>query len=255
MKLAEKFDIAIKSKLLYSTDLYSSLSHGEQTPYMTSAEWDEFVKGMVLRKKEGFHYKKKLPTTIGKPTILDGFSDDDFHYIFVQATCREPYTSKRSTAPKSYEKLFGYINEQMTGSLQIDFKLSKCGRYFNVDYFAEGEKILHFDLGQMICHLLGIASGVLGGSLERKQSDFIYLLYDPDELELDDSAKEAITAIYERYCYECNLVDFAGLLRVIFEFLNEEYYENAMSYDEIYDMIFKFTFTLASQEFYPILIQ
>ena len=73
----------------------------------------------------------------------------------------------------------------------------------------------------MICNLLGIATGILKGTLAKKQIDFIYLIYDPTELTLADGTKEAVDSIYERTCYECNLVDFATLLGVIRAFLME----------------------------------
>ena len=124
----------------------------------------------------------------------------------------------------------------------------------NVQYFANDEKLERFDLKQMICHLLGIATGILNGTLKRKQTDFIYLLYDPTELDIEPEAKAEIYTIYERTCYECNLIDFAELFRVILEFLIETKFESSMSQDELDDVILKFTFTLASQEFYPLLL-
>ena len=143
----------------------------------------------------------------------------------------------------------------MLGSIHIDMETSKCGRYLNVQYLAGGEKLERFDLKQMICHLLGIATGMLKGTLERKQSDFIYLLYDPTELDIESDAKEKIDAIYVRTCYECNLIDFAELFRVILEFLIKTEFQGVMSGEELDSIIVKFTFTLASQDFYPILIQ
>ena len=206
-------------------------------------------------KKEGFHFEKQLSTTVGGTANLDGFYEDDNRYIFVEAKCHEPYTVKNVTVSKRYEKLYKYINEQMIGSVHIDMETSKCGRYLNVEYYADGEKLERFDMKQMICHLLGIATGMLKGTLGRKHTDFIYLLYDPTELDIEPDAKEMIDGIYERTCYECNLVDFAELFCVIFEFLIETKILGAMSSKEVDDMILKFTFTLASQDFYPVLMQ
>ena len=208
----------------------------------------------LSREKEGFHFEKKLSTTVGGKANLDGFYEDENHYIFVEAKCHEPYTAKNVTASKCYEKLYKYINEKMLGSIHIDMQTSKCGRYLNVQYFANDEKLERFDLKQMICHLLGIATGMLNGTLKRKQTDFIYLLYDPTELDIEPEAKAEIDTIYERTCYECNLIDFAELFRVILEFLRETKFESAISQDELDDVILKFTFTLASQEFYPLLL-
>ena len=208
----------------------------------------------LSKEKEGFHFEKKLPTTVGGTANLDGFYEDDNRYIFVEAKCHEPYTAKNVKVSNAYEKLYNYINEQMLGNLHIDMQTSKCGRYLNVEYFAAGEKLERFDIKQMICHLLGIATGMLKGTLERKQVDFIYLFYDPTELDIAPDAKEIIDEIYERTCYECNLVDFAELYRVLLNFLIKEKYAGAASDIDVDNMVLQFTFALASQDFYPILI-
>ena len=204
----------------------------------------------LSKEKKGFHFEKKLPTTVGGTANLDGFYEDDNRYIFVEAKCHEPYSTKKVTVSKAYAKLYEYINERMLGNVHIEMNTSKCGRYLNVEYFADGERLEHFDLKQMICHLLGIATGMLNGTLKRKQTDFIYLLYDPTELDIEPDAKEQIDAIYERTCYECNLVDFAELYRVIIDFLREEFYTASVSDDDVNAMVMSFVFTLASQEFY-----
>ena len=260
--------------------------------YMTNAEWDAFLSVMsetakneygegggdelheknghppkmasygsssrmiynLSSKKKGFHFEKKLPTTVGGVANLDGFYDDANHYIFVEAKCHEPYSAKKVTVSKAYARLYEYINERMLENIHIEMNTSKCGRYLNVEYFADGEKLEHFDLKQMICHLLGIATGMLNGTLKRKQTDFIYFLYDPTELDIEPDAKEQIDAIYERTCYECNLVDFSELYRVIIDFLREEFYTASVSDDDVNAMVIDFVFTLASQDFYPDLL-
>lgn len=210
---------------------------------------------MLSRGKKDFHYEKKLHTTIGGTANLDGFFEDENRAVFVEAKCHEPYTAKKNSVSTSYAKLYEYINERLEGTIDIQMETSKCGRYMNVEYYADGEKLERFDMKQMICHLLGIATGILKGTIARKQLDFIYLLYDPTELEIEPKAKAEIDAIYARTCYECNLVEFAELFYVILEFLSKTKYNNALSSEEIYDIILKFTFTLASQEFYPTLIK
>ena len=205
--------------------------------------------------KAGFHFEKKLATTIGGTANLDGFLEESHRYIFVEAKCHEPYSKKNVSASKVYADLFDYINTSMPESLYIEKAISTCGKYLNLKFFAEGEQIEHFDLKQMICHLLGIATALLNGTLKQKQVDFIYLLYDPTELKLTDSVRAEIESVYERYVYECNLVDFSTLFRTIVEFLVDNYQINTLSSDEIDNLLFNFTFTLASQDFYPILIE
>ncbi len=209
----------------------------------------------LSREKAGFHYEQKLATTVGGTANLDGFYETDEHYIFVEAKCHEPYSAKQTSVSKSYEELYKFINAQMTDEIKINMTASKCGRYLNVDYIVGGERLAHFDLKQMICHLLGIATGILKGELEHKQVNFIYLLYDPSDLSLSDNVKAKIERIYAKTCDECNAIDFAALLRVILSFLRTEYYPNSMSDDEIASIVQKFTFTLASQDFYKILLE
>lgn len=270
---------------------YGEKTLNKQT-YMTNAEWESFLLAMsetakkeygegggdelngknghppkmasygsssrmiynLSKAKQGFHFEKKLPTTVGGTANLDGFYEEDNRYIFVEAKCHEPYSAKKVTVSKAYARLYEYINERMLENIHIEMNTSKCGRYLNVEYFADGEKLEYFDLKQMICHLLGIATGMLKGTLKRKQTDFIYLLYDPTELDIEPDAKEQIDAIYERTCYECNLVDFAELYRVIIDFLREEFYTASVSDDDVNAMVMSFVFTLASQEFYPDLL-
>ncbi len=209
----------------------------------------------LSRNRAGFHYEDKRSTSVGGQANLDGFYDDENRYIFVEAKCREPYSKKGNSVSAAYKDLYDFINTKTAGSTKIAMIPSKCGRYMNVDYFAGNEKLEYFDMKQMICHLLGIATALLKGTLERKQIDFIYLLYDPTELDIEPDAKAEIERIYGRICYECNLVDFAELFHVILEFLNEYKFKMIASSDEIDNMVLKFTFTLASQDFYPILIQ
>ncbi len=292
MNISKELDLSIKLAETKRTAGGYLVGDKEYNTYMTNSEWAEFKADMLpsaldeygagsggeldekngrppkmacygsssrmiymlSRHKEGFHYEKKLPTTIGGTADLDGFYEDDSRYIFVEAKCHEPYSTKNNSVSKAYEKLYNYINEQMTGNLEIAMKPSKCGRYLDVEYFSDGEKLEHFDMKQIICHLLGIATGLLKGELAQKQIDFIYLLYDPTELDLADGIRGAIDEIYERTCYECNLADFASLFRVILDFLKADKYGDVISDENIDEIIYKFTFALASQEFYPILL-
>lgn len=292
MNIVEKLDLAIKEKESGTAEGAYLVKEKIYGSYMTNAEWEAFFAAMpeeakkeygegggdelnpkngrppkmasygsssrmiytLSCNKEGFHYEKKLPTAVGGTANLDGFYGDAGKYIFVEAKCHEPYTAKKNRVSARYQKLYEYINGQMPGGVHIDMATSKCGRYLNVEYFAGGEKLEHFDMKQMICHLLGIATGMLSGALERKQANFIYLLYDPTELAICPEAKAQIDSIYERTCYECNLVDFAELFRVILAFLRAERFEEALTDEELDALVYSFTFTLASQDFYPILI-
>ncbi|MBQ8145849.1 MAG: hypothetical protein IJ039_03625 [Clostridia bacterium] len=199
---------------------------------------------MLSRDKEGFHYEKKLATTVGGKANLDGFYEDENRYVFVEAKCHEPYTAKKNVVSMRYRGLYEYINEHMAEGLLIKMEKSTKDNYMNVEYFVGDEPLERFDIKQMICHLLGIATGILRGELEPKQIDFIYLLYDPTQLRLVGKVKETVNAIYTRTCYECDLVDFEALLQVIVAYLKKTKYGNAP------DKNYKFTFSRQTQKNY-----
>ena len=68
----------------------------------------------LSNKKEGVHFEKKFPTTVGGTANIGGFFEDDNRYIFVEAKCHEPYTLKNVTVSKcgafhsSREKIHQY---------------------------------------------------------------------------------------------------------------------------------------------------
>lgn len=211
---------------------------------------------MLSRNQKNFHFEKQLPTTVGGKANLDGFYEDEKHYIFVEAKCHEPYSSKINNVSDSYTCLYDYINDHMADKIKIEMTPSKCGRYNNVNYLAKSnslenfELLEHFDLKQMICHLLGIATGMLNGTLEKKATNFIYLLYDPTKLAISDKYKSKINEIYVKTCHECNLIDFAELFRVILIFLREHTDAGVMTDEEIKTVVSNFKFNLMSQEEY-----
>ena len=182
----------------------------------------------------------------GKSSVSKALSDKGFYVIDADIVAREIVMPGKK-ALSEIEEAFGKDVILPDGCLDR----KKLGSIV----FSDGEKLEHFDMKQMICHLLGIATGVLKGELKQKQIDFIYLLYDPTELNLDSNTKAEVDTIYERTCYECNLIDFATLLRVIFAFLKEDKYGEVITDENLDALICKFTFALASQDFYPVLLQ
>ena len=94
-----------------------------------------------------------------------------------------------------------------------------------------------------------------GGELAQKQINFIYLLYDPTKLNIAPDVKAKIDSIYERTRYECDLLDFTALMRVIFEFLKKEKFNESISDKELDMLMCKFKFSLVSQNRYEELLQ
>jgi hypothetical protein len=137
-------------------------------------------------------------------------------YIFVEAKCREPYTAKDSNIERKYEDLYKAITASDKTDVDCDTKVID-ERKMEVK-FTLGETELHsFDMKQMISHLLGVATAYLKGEFDKK-IDFIYLLFNPKLIEINEG-KEEIISIYEQTCNECNSVDFKALFEVIIDYL------------------------------------
>ena len=288
MDITEKLDLAIKLAETGAIDGGYTIENIKRNTYMSNDEWDSFLLAMdtvaraeykaggggELEEKNGrppkmasygsssrmiynlshenknFVFEKQLSTTVGGKANLDGFLETEDKHIFVEAKCHEPYSAKKSAVSVRYEKLYEYINERMGKTLKIEMIPSKCGRYMNVTYFVGGEKIDRFDVKQMICHLLGIATGLLNETLQKKKLAFIYLLYDPSNLPLESDVKSIIDSIYKRTVFECNLINWNELFGIILEFLNNNKFEGVMSSEEISKLASDFGVNLVSQNTY-----
>lgn len=172
-----------------------------------------------------FFFEEKLPTVVGGMANLDGFMETEDKCIFVEAKCREPYSKKTSIVDRNYEKLYEYISNSTKTSLVCqteDLKNpQKNAKKMKTIFLYDGKKINHFDIKQMICHLLGVAHEFLRGYSDIKKIKFIYLLFNPNLIDIDDS-KEKIHKIYNETCDECNLIDFKALFEVIVDYLQTE---------------------------------
>jgi hypothetical protein len=102
----------------------------------------------------------------------------------------------------------------------------------------------------MICHLLGIATGILTSTLEKKEISFIYLLFAPTKLPLESDVKSIIDAIHERTVFESYQIDWSTLFRIILEFLNDNKFKGIMNSNDINKTVCDFRFTLVSQDTY-----
>lgn len=182
----------------------------------------------LLKKKEtdGFLFEQKLPTTVGGKANLDGFMMTDDKCIFVEAKCREPYTSKDSLVSTKYKPLYEFISESSETNLLCRIPDSDTDKNMEVIFIAGNTEIQRFDMKQMICHLLGIATAYLKGKIGDKEIksqniEFIYLLFNPKLIKIKEGEAE-IHRIYEQTCNECNAVDFKALFGVIVDYLQTE---------------------------------
>ena len=179
----------------------------------------------LMKDVDGFLFEKQLKTTVGGTANLDGFTETESKYVFVEAKCREPYSAKSNEIEWKYEDLYKYITQSPKTKLECEITGDKeKDKKMKVKFKVNNEVIEHFDIKQMICHLLGVATAFLKGEFDIKNIEFIYLLFNPKLIEIEDKkAKSKIHKIYTQTCNECNLLDFKKLFEVIIEFLKTEY--------------------------------
>lgn len=196
-------------------------SNGVYPPKMASYGSSSRMIYNLCKGIPSFRFEYKLPTTVGGVANLDGYLEKEDELIYVEAKCREPYGEKPHLIEKKYEELYRFLNEQPTNNLNISISegtASKIKALFSVD----GKEIRHFDMKQMICHLLGIATKHLQEPISKRIS-FLYLVYDPTQIELIHSKKGAkIVETYNTMCAECNAVEFKALFEDICRFLAEK---------------------------------
>ena len=191
-----------------------------------------------------FHFEYKLPTKVGGIANLDGFIEKDDRYIFIEAKCREPYGTKNNLIENKYSELYDYITKS---SCNLNIDTINVGTKMDVTFSVNSRKINHFDIKQMICHLLGMAVKFLNTPTQKK-IDFVYLCYNPNLISIIDEKKKAsIISTYSTMCDECNSIDFKTLFKVIVTYLNMKLNVGSATQDEISKMIFEFSFKLCDQ--------
>ena len=176
----------------------------------------------LMKSTPGFLFEKKLPTTIGGTANLDGFVETDEKCVFVEAKCREPYAESQSAIAEKYRSLYETITNSANNNLICDIGDIAAGK-MQVHFLCDETRIQNFDIKQMICHLLGIATAYLQGKYE-KPIDFVYLLYNPTSLAIENGSQQQ--EIQGVYCIECNeghTIDFNGLFFDILAYLQKHY--------------------------------
>lgn len=235
-------------------------SNGKPPKMASFGSSSRMIYNLVMKDevKERFLFEEKLPTTIGGEANLDGFMKKDNTYIFVEAKCREPYISIQNNIKDAYRPLY----EAITLSSDVDLSCA-CGESNDkkemIVVFQKGEKVInHFDMKQMICHLLAVGTAVLTDhydeminvSEEDIKLHFIYLIYNPQELVFKDAkSAEKIMKRYNDIFSFCNGNEnqfFKDLFKVILGFLQTK--KNLGTKKDILKIVDNFTFHFCSQE-------
>ena len=174
-----------------------------------------------------FGYEIQLSTTVGGTANLDGYTFTPEKHIFVEAKCREPYSIHTNKFSAKYEDLFKHLNKSDLTDLHFDIKKIN-EKQITVKFYINGNEITHFDIKQMICHLLGIASGILSNELRYKPVKFLYLIYNPQRLEFEnENTKKKILDIYNKTCNEGKTAITTGLFKAIMEYLKNTYFTDS----------------------------
>ena len=204
---------------------YSEGDGGELTakngrpPKMASYASSSRMIYLLSRENTGFVFEKKLSTTVGGIANLDGYLETQSRQFLVEAKCREPYGHGAAVSvSEKYRTYYEHLNRSCPGGLSCEMQTEKDGR-MRVEYRLHGHPISGFDMKQMLCHLLGAATGLLEGTLPPKPIEFLYLLYDPSFLPLQEREKERIMAAYHRHCLEAAAVDFEAVFACTLDFL------------------------------------
>ena len=191
----------------------------EQPPKMAAFHSSSRFVYLMSRDCPDFQFEKQLTTVVGGKANLDGFVSRPDRLIFVEAKCREPYGHKSpERISVKYLPVYAYLKEQMPTifdytAVPIDDK------YQAVTFYCQGEKVDHFDIKQMICHLLAAAAYLLQMDKPVKHIDFLYLLFDPAVLPLGNAARDEILNIHNQAIKHAEGFDFKTMFFHIATFL------------------------------------
>lgn len=143
--------------------------------------------------------------------------------IFVEAKCHEPYGhSSKQSISTNYKTLYEDLSKHPETKFgcritNVDEKTKKM----QVEFLCDGKAVKGFDIKQMICHMLGIATKFMKYP-GKKQIQFLYLLYDPSALPLSQDAKDEILQIYDDTCWSANNYNFKSIFGCVIDFLIDQ---------------------------------
>ena len=160
----------------------------------------------ISKNIECFQFEKLLPTRVGGSANLDGYITRGDGDVFVEAKCREIYSSHKTIKVSNvYEEIYKELQE-----LYPEFSFKNNGRpikngkedneHFNCTFKFKGKEIIHFDIKQLICHFLAISANILENENANKNIQFIYLIFNPNEV-IEQVEKES---------YKKQIIDIYG---------------------------------------------
>ena len=117
-----------------------------------------------------------------------------------------------------------------------------------VVFKRDSNTVEHFDLKQMISHLLGVGTAILKKEMYTdKPIKFIYLIYNPEPLVFkNEKAKNEICKIYHQTCNEAEATINKELFNDVLLYLKEKYYHDSSV--NINRTANNFSFSICNQE-------
>ena len=177
----------------------------------------------------GFQFEKLLPTRVGGTANLDGYIMRGDVDVFVEAKCKEIYSSHKTIEVSDvYKEIYDKLKTDNGFSYDNNGRPIKDGKtddkHFKCTFKFDGEEIVHFDIKQLICHFLAISANILENEKANKNVKFVYLIFNPKdadaacfENEKVSSYKERIFRIYDETIKEISKFDMKELFASVFQ--------------------------------------
>ena len=170
---------------------------------------------------EGFIFEEQLDTRVGGIANLDGFLHKGSEYIYVEAKRREIYygTHENEKIKSVYVPVYWKIQNLCSkfSFTPNDVNDENEKETKKITFKINGEPVKYFDLKQLICHFLGITYDIAKHSVKNAKVTFLYLLYNPNEVEdkIDEKYREKVKNRYDEV--ESFIRDKKDVFKAIFD--------------------------------------
>jgi hypothetical protein len=189
-------------KRQYGTGAGGELKAGQYPPKMASFGSSSRLIYELSKDIKGFIFEERLDTRVGGIANLDGLLRKGNEYIYVEAKRREIYGSshERQEVKSVYLPVYGKLKSSQFSYSSEDIEVTnKQEEIKKITFYINGEPVKYFDLKQLICHFLGITYDIAKHSVKNAKVTFLYLLYNPNEVEdkIDEKYREKVMDRYK----------------------------------------------------------